>query len=776
MPGGPEIPIQTPTEIQIPTRETPKQMTISQRTGAARLAEQDTAVAENAPPICAPLTGAALARALFAPASVALVGASSDIGKNTARPQRFMAKHGYPGKVYPVNATRAEVLGVPAYASVAALPGPVDHAFVMVPGRLVAGVLEQCAEIGVGVVTVFSDGFAELGEAGMAAQQALAARARALGIRLVGPNSIGVVDVPNGTLLSVNAVLEMDELHAGSISVISQSGSMLGALLSRGTARGLGFAKLVSVGNESDIGVGELVDLLVDDADTGVILLFLETIRDAPVLGAALRRARAAGKPVIAYKLGRSEQGEALAQSHTGALAGNDAAVGAFLRQHGVMRVEQLETLFEAAPLAQRYFQHVPALRRNPRVAVVTTTGGGAATVVDRLGLAHVDVVAPPAAFVAQMAGRGVTIRETPIIDLTLAASSAQYRDLVEQMMASDWCDAVLCVAGSSAQFHPQFAVQPILEASPRATKPLMAFLSPEASQSLRVLQEAGVAAFRTPEACADAVARLFEAARVRHDEATETTVMDWPAGLPVAGDLTEFEAATVFTRLGVPMAAMALLGEDVLSHTIPYPLVAKICSRDILHKTEIGGVKVGVRDSAELAKAAAELRANARRAAPDARVDGVVVQRMESRLLELILGYRNDPTVGPVVLLGAGGITAELYRDVSLRPAPVSEAQAAEMIEEVRATALIRGFRGLPRGDVAALARAISAFSMLCGCQGVEVAEAEINPLFVRADGVVGVDGVLRLTTPLTASASTSASAFPSAPPAARTSATTHS
>ena len=696
-------------------------------------------------------TGKALAQALFTPGAVALVGASADEKKNTARPLRFMRKHGYQGSILPVNAGRTEVMGLPAYPSVEALPEDIDHAFVMVPGAHVAEALAQSAARGARVVTVFSDGFAELGEAGMAAQQALAEQARQLGVRLLGPNSIGVVDVHSGAILSVNAVLEMDELRAGPVSVVSQSGSMLGALLSRGAARGLGFAKLVSVGNEADVGVGELVDLLVDDDATEVILLFLETIRDAAVLGPALRRARAAGKPVLVYKLGRSAQGEALAQSHTGALAGNDAAVDAFLRKHGAMRVEMLETLFEAAPLASRHARTVPALDRAPRVAVVTTTGGGAATVVDRLGLAGVDAVPPPDAFVAHMAARGVNIRQTPIIDLTLAATSAQYRDLVEQMLQSDWCDAVLCVAGSSAQFHPQLAVKPIVEASAVGGKPLLAFLAPEATQSLQVLQSAGVPAFRTPESCADALSCLFRAARGAHaadaeDAAESVPPLSWPEGLPTQGDLTEREAGTVFEALGMPIAPAALVTAASLGHAVPYPVVAKICSRDILHKTEVGGVQVGVRDNAELAAAAERLMTNARKAAPEARIDGILVQRMEDRLLELMLGYRHDPLVGPMVMLSAGGITAELHRDVSLRPAPVSLAEARQMIDEVRSTRLVRGFRGLPRGDVDALADAIARFSRLAAVQGVAVAEAEINPLFVRADGVVGVDCVLRL------------------------------
>ncbi len=684
-----------------------------------------------------------LADALLAPRSIALVGASGDARKNTARPLRFMRKHGYAGRIYPINATRAEILGEPAWPSLAALPGPVDHVFVMIPGEGVPALLPECARAGAKVVTIYSDGFGETGAEGRARQHALVEQARALGLRLLGPNSIGLADLHSGAILSVNAAYEADTLLPGEVSMVSQSGSMMGSLLSRAAARGMGFAKSVSVGNESDISVGEVVDALVGDADTRAILLFLETLRDAPTLARALERARAAGKPVIAYKLGRSEQGDALAQSHTGAMAGNDAAVDAFLHAYGVMRVRQLETLFELVPLALRYGAARPKTHRPAGVAVITTTGGGAATVVDNLGLRGLAAVAPPADFIAHMAGRGLRLRQTPVIDLTLAASGAQYRDLLEHLLAADWCDAVLSVAGSSAQFHPELAVGPLLEAEKPAAKPLAAFLAPEAPESLALLQRAGIAAFRTPESCADALSVFFDAAG---EPPPPAPPQDWPAGLPARGLLNEYEASLVFEQLGVPVAPRALLREAGARHGLPYPLAAKVCSRDIPHKTEAGAVRLGISDEAALRQALRELPQRARAWCPQARLDGVLVQAMQGRLAEFMLGYRDDPLVGPTVLLGAGGIAAELMPDFALRLAPVTEAQARDMIAQVRHARLIEGFRGLPRGDVDALARAIVRFSRLAGMRGARVAEAEINPLFVQAHAVVAVDGLIRL------------------------------
>jgi acyl-CoA synthetase (NDP forming) len=683
-------------------------------------------------------------QALLAPRAIALVGASGDVRKNTARPLRFMRKHGYAGRIYPINATRDEILGERAYASLDALPEPVDHVFVMIPGDQIVPLLAPCAAAGARVVTIYSDGFAEAGPEGQARQDALIAQARQHGLRVLGPNSIGSANLHTGGIISVNAAFEADDLVAGDISLVSQSGSMMGSLLSRAAARGFGFASSVSVGNESDISVGEVVDALVDDPHTRVILLFLETLRQAPVLAAALRRARAAGKPVVAYKLGRSEQGDALAQSHTGAMAGNDAAVDAFFHAHGVMRVQCLETLFEIVPLVSRYGDaRVPA-GRPPRVAVITTTGGGAATVVDNLGMRGLTAAAPPAAFVAHMAGRGLRIRETPVIDLTLAASSAQYKDLLEQLLLADWCDAVLSVIGSSAQFHPDLAVNPLVQAHKPDDKPVAAFLAPEAPASLALLRQHGIAAFRTPEACADALAVLFQ--RTPAAAVADEQPFPWPDTLPRHGILTEHEAGQVFESLGVPVAPCAVVQPGDSAHGIAYPVVAKVSSRDLMHKTDAGAVRVGIQDAGELHAAIAAMLDNVREHAPQARVEGILVQAMEDKLLELILGYRDDPLVGSIVVLGAGGIAAELNPDIAIRLAPVDLDGAHAMIEAVRATRLIRGFRGLPRGDCGALANAIVAFSRLALARDIQVAEAEINPLFVRAQGVVAVDGLLRL------------------------------
>ena len=633
-----------------------------------------------------------LAQALFAPRAVALVGASGDAAKNTARPQRYLKKHGYGGKVFPVNPTRKEVLGEKAFPSVSALPQGVDHAYILT--EHVEQALEDCGKRGVAVASIFSGGFADAGAAGMERQAKLVARARALGVRLLGPNSMGVIDVPGRLAVSVNAVLEMDALPAGSTSIVSQSGTMLGTLLSRGAARGLGFAKLVSVGNEADIGVGELVELLAEDPGTRVILLFLETVRDAGRLARAARAAARAGKALAVYKLGRSALGEAAALSHTGALAGTDAALDAYFRDCGIVRVDLLETLLEIAPLLAGRVP--PQLQRAGKVTVVTTTGGGAASVVDRLGMRGVELAAP-------------------IMDLTMAASGEGYGEALVKAAQTD-CDAVVACVGSSAQFHPQLAVDPIIK-GPK-TRPIVTFFTPQADRSLALAAAAGIAAFRTPEACADALAGFLSWRAPRT-----------PPALAVPADLPA-NAFELFAALGIPVAPWAIAEAPDFVHAVAYPVALK---RLEAHKTERGGVVLGVGDQAQLVKKAQALGAKR-----------LLVQRMESGLAEAIVGYRDDPVVGPIVLVGAGGVMTELYRDYVLRMAPVSETEAAEMIEQVKGLAALRGYRNLPRGDVQALARAVSAVSTLCLLEGKPVREAEINPLIVKADGVVAVDALV--------------------------------
>ncbi len=413
---------------------------------------------------------------------------------------------GYAGRVYPINPRRETVLGERAWPRISALPEAPDHAYIVLPTDLAVEAVEECAEFGVKVATVLADGFAEAGPEGLAREARLRALCARTGIRVVGPSSLGVVDLRTKSMLTANAALDERDLPVGRTFVASHSGSMIGALLSRGNARGARFAALVSVGNEIDLSLGEICEATLGDADIDGYMLFLETLRHAHALRRFAVKAAQAGKPVIAYKLGRSAAARELAVSHTGALAGEDDIADVFLEACGIARVDTLEGLIEGALLLSRV---PPAHARGSRanVGVVTTTAGGATMVVDPLARRGINIEAPSPTTLAKFAAAGIEVKPARIIDLTIAG--ARYESMkaaLEILVAAPEFDLVLAAIGSSARHYPQATVRPLIECAGQGS-PLAVFLVPEAPDALAALSRAGVPNFHTPEACADALA-----------------------------------------------------------------------------------------------------------------------------------------------------------------------------------------------------------------------------------------------------------------------------
>jgi acyl-CoA synthetase (NDP forming) len=693
------------------------------------------------------VSGEEIFRALFEPRTVALIGASGDERKNTARPQRFLAKHGFEGRVVPINPNRDEVLGVRAFKSVSEIPGGADHAFVMVPASAVTEAIEACGESGVRVATIYSDGFAETGADGIARQRELLSLARSKNVRLLGPNSMGIVNVHTGLALTVNAVFELPRLNRGGLSVVSQSGSIIGTLLSRGQARGFGFSKLVSVGNECDLSVAEIVDFLSEDESTDAVLLFLETLRNEAELGQAARKAFDAGKPIITYKLGRSEVGKRLAATHSGAMTGSGEAVEAWFRHHGVVRVDMLEGLIEAPPL---FLNSSPPKGR--RAALMTTTGGGAATVADRLGAAGVALTPPPPPLVERLRAQRVDLAGKTLVDLTMAGTRPEIaREAIEALLDSPECDIVVVVVGSSGRFQPEIAVRPIIDAAGGRKKPLAVFILPEAGESLKLLAEAGIAAFRTPEGCADGVRAYLDwrgpQVRVRKNARLLAKAGKTLATVG-AGTLDEREARDLFQSVGIRVSPSVVIENPREPVDLHFPVAVKLLSSKVSHKTDVGGVILDLMNRESVEAACREIDARLRQRRTSVSVEGFLVQEMVAGLAEALVGFHRDAETGPVVIIGVGGTLAEIHRDYSVRVAPVSIEMAREMIEEVRGLAGIRGYRGAQRGDLDALATAVSALSQLAELDRPQVLEAEINPLIVKAqgEGVVAVDGVVRV------------------------------
>ena len=709
--------------------------------------------------------------ALLRPASIALVGASDDSGKTSGRPLPYLRRAGYAGRIYPVNPRNATVMGEQAWPSLTALPEVPEHAFILTTTQAACDAVAECAALGVQAATVLAAGFAETGDAGRARQAQLAAVARDAGLLLLGPSSLGIIHADARLVLTANAAFAEPDLPRGATFVASHSGSMLGALVSRGKARGIGFAGMVSVGNEADLSVGEICLATIDDPAIDSYLLFLEAVRHGDWLMRFARAAARAGKPVVVYKLGRSEAGAELAQSHTGAMAGEDAVADAFLRDCGFARVETFEAVFETPALLRQVARGAP-VQRVPRVGVVTTTGGGAAMVVDQLGVRGIDVMPASQATHARLAAAGVDVHPGRILDLTLAGTRYDVmRATLQTMLEAPEFDAVIAVAGSSARFQPDLAVRPVIDAERdnRALgKPVIAFLAPEAPEALVHLATAGVPCFRTPESCADAIAATFARRAFRHT-----------SRLPVAAAsrvmLDELQAYDLIARLGIrhaPAVAVALPGcgadgandgssvgasdavnhpardaaRDAIAPGVAFPVALKVLSAEIAHKSDVGGVVLGVTDAGALEAALGEMASDLRARLPDTRIDRALVQTMVAGVGEVLIGYRIDPEVGPLVMLAAGGVLAEVYRDRSLRLAPVDHDGAHAMIDEVCAMAALRGFRGRPAGDLDALADAIVRLSCIAERPALGVVEAEINPLIVHraGDGVTAVDAVV--------------------------------
>jgi acyl-CoA synthetase (NDP forming) len=681
--------------------------------------------------------------ALFAPRSVAIVGQSDDAGKTAGRPLKFLRQMGYAGRVYPINPRRESVLGERAWPSVAALPEAPDHVYIVTSTDAAVTAVEECGARGVKVATVLADGFGETGAEGVAREARLRDVRARTGIRIVGPSSLGVVDLRTKLMMTANAAFDETDLPTGRIFAASHSGSLIGALLTRGKARGIGFAGLVSVGNEVDLSLGDICETTLDDPGIDGYMLFLETMRHAAALQRFALAAAERGKPVLAYKLGRSAAARELAVSHTGALAGEDDVADVFLRSCGIARVDTLDALIEGLPLLAR----VPAAARGKekRVGVVTTTAGGATMVVDPLASRGVTIEPASAATLARLAAAGIEVKPARLIDLTIAG--ARYDTMkaaLDILLAAPEFDLVLVVVGSSARAHPEKTVQPIID-SAGTGKPLAAFLAPEAPQALAMLSKAGVPNFHTPEACADAIAAALARSTPQAMEARSFK----PAGSGGAV-LDELAAGTLLDRLEIARAPSLALDAEITrapALPFPYPVAVKVLAAKITHKTDVGGVVLGVADGEALIAAIRKIAADVAMRKPGAKVVRVLVQPMLTGIGEALVGYRVDRDVGPLVMVAAGGVLAEIARDRSLRLAPVDLATAHDMIAEVRALTPLAGYRGRPKGDLDALAQAIVALSRLA--DDATVAEAEINPLIVRpaGGGVVAVDALVKLT-----------------------------
>ncbi|OZI62250.1 acetate--CoA ligase family protein [Bordetella genomosp. 11] len=688
---------------------------------------------------------------LLHPRSIAVIGASADASKTAGRPVAYLQKHGYAGTIYPVNPRADQVGGLTCYPDIDSLPGVPDVGLVLVAPDRAIDAVAALSRRGTPAAIVLASGFGETGESGARRQQAL--KEAAGGMRLLGPNTIGLVNLTDRIMLCASGALEMESLQGGGIAVVSQSGGILGSLLSRAAAAGLGFSKLVSTGNEVDLEAADFVDHLADDAATQVIALYMEGLRNPEKFRRAALKAARAGKPVVVYKVGRSESGARSAASHTGALAGEDRVYDALFNQVGAIRAQTFADLLDIpAALATR------RRLRGKRIAILTSTGGAGTLVADSLGVAGFDTPPPgpeTAARLRDLQKNDQIVLDRNPIDVTLAGLQPELlRNTIATLLDSTDYDAVITVVGSSALAQPTLAAGAIAASLGQSDKPVLAYVSPHAPTVLANVNRAGAPAFTAPESFAAVLsamlARTARETATADDAGTDAAAggaqpAAAPADLP-AGSLNEAQARALFARYGIPSVGERTVSDAAQGRreatTFDRPVVLKVLSSRITHKTEAGGVAVGVAPAA-IGEAIEAMAARVRERT-GIEPEGYLLQEMASGV-EMIVGVHRDPQLGPTLLVGLGGVTAELFQDTALRLLPVDRATVRDMLRSLKAWPLLDGYRGRPKADVKALEDAVLNFASMAVQLGERLVEAEINPLFVQEEGrgVRAADGV---------------------------------
>ena len=679
---------------------------------------------------------------LFRPRSIAVLGASSSPTKVGGRPVAALIQNRYEGAVYPVNPRSETIQGLPAFASVKDIPGIVDLAICTVPPGAVMSVLGECAEKGVGSLVVFTSGFAEVGESG--AQEAMAGLAREAGIRLMGPNCMGMVNFGSRAVGSFHPAFA-DDIVPGAIGLVSQSGAFGGLAYMLARSRGHSLSYMFTTGNEADVDIGDCTAFLADDPDTKAILLYMEGCRNGPKFVAALERARENETPVIAVKLGRTEAGAAAAASHTAALAGEDAVYDSLFRQFGVYRAYSIEEFFDIARSCV-----VGTRPANERVVMVTVSGGVGVLMADDANARGLDVAPMPEAAQRRMlelvpfaAARnpidvtGQFLNDPSLLDqfIELAATNGDYGSVVS-FQGSIGRNPALMEATRGAWIERKAA-------NPETHFAVSGFCTEDYT---RDLEAAGIPVYEEATHATRAIAALAGFARSFRERRPRPAVPA-PADLP-AGPLNEIAALNIVASAGVPtvharLARTAREAADAAAE-LGFPVVLKVLSPDIVHKSDIGGVRLGVADRAAAETAFDEILAAARTAQPDAAIDGCLVAPMVTGGVETILGVQRDPVFGPIVMFGLGGIFVEALKDVTFRAAPFDEAEARTMIESVAAYPLLTGLRGQPPADLAALAAALSRLSRFAAANAAAIESLDLNPFLVRPEGALALDAVL--------------------------------
>jgi acetate---CoA ligase (ADP-forming) len=693
---------------------------------------------------------------LFEPRSIAVVGVSDDVARPGSQAVRALLRNGYAGTIFPVNPKYGEFEGMKCYPSVVAIPEPVDLVVIGVPAKGVLPVVEECAAKGVAFAVILSGGFRESGPEGVEREQRLLAIARKSGLRIIGPNCLGFANIHSNVYAAFGSITREPKLAPGSLSLVTQSGGFGYSIALACADAGIGFRHVVATGNETDIDTVELIDALIDDPQTKTIVAYIEGTRDGRRLLEVGRRAMAAGKPVLLWKGGVTEQGARAAASHTASMTGTYEFYRALFKQTGIVEVREIHEVvdFVKALAAGKYPE-------GGGVGIMGVSGGSAIVFADAgepEGLQMCELSVQTQERLAQVVPHIGAVHNP--IDLTAGYFSAANQEKLEVAVQATLDDSsvhALCVnLATTGKAGSLAAAEVLARLAARAAKPIVVFSSAPPSQvgeALRVFESARVPVLPSPPRAARAIAMLarYRQAQLRARRAAPAAPA---ASAPVqalgdgSGPLSELQSKSILAAAGVPVTTDVIVqGVDgSVFDRMKAPLVVKIVSADIPHKTEVGGVKVGIRTRSELEDAIGEVLASAKKHRPDARIDGVLVSEMVRGGFELIAGVVNDVVFGPVVVVGAGGIYAELLKDSTSRLAPFDEATAREMLDELRCRPILGGARGAAPLDVEAAAKALSALSRFAWDHRAQVQEVDLNPLFVLPQGVAAADALVVL------------------------------
>ena len=696
---------------------------------------------------------------LFRPRGVAIVGASHDLSRIGGQPVKYLSTYGYKGRVYPVNPKHLEIAGLRCYPNVASIDGPCDVAIVAVSGTAAVEVVRECGRMGIRFAVVFSSGFREMGPGGADLEQRLLEAAYEHGVRVIGPNCQGYLNLAE-RLYATFGVLGLEpDLKVGSVSSVAQSGGIGFGIVTQCESAGIGFRNIVSSGNESDVTTPELLEAYVEDDGTRVLVGLIEGVRNGRALMEVAHRSLRANKPLLMWKAGNSEVGKRASQSHTAALTGSYDVYRAAYRQAGIIEMRDIDEISDA--LRALLPGRVP---RGLRVAALGSSAGSCILFADRcaeLGVALATLSPETESALAKVIPPYGSPRNPVDVTADVFNDLAAFTAAVDLVLADPGVDQLgVLYAGLSGEIALA-CNRAVVQAMHTHGKPVMLGWTARrhrAEAAYALADEAGLPYFTSPVRLANATGVLATYSRYRN-RATQSESCFSPLSatdgsrLPDGdGILSELESKELVASWGIPVTRHVLVpvGGDTAAFLsgLDFPLVVKVASADIAHKTEVGGVILGVNDSLALEHAVAEVVRRGREYLPAARIQGALVCEMILDAVEVLVGVTEDPVFGPTITLGMGGVQAEAIRDVTWRVAPFDVAVAREMIDELRGGVLLRGYRNRAPADIQALADAVARLSQIAWMLRDRIAEIDINPLMVRpmGQGVIAADALVVL------------------------------